>query len=65
MKVGVICGFSGVVRDVFLRRGDDAVLFDLLLSESPGLDRWKERSRMYPGVAEAVVDQWGGIVVNE
>lgn len=61
MKVGVICEFSGVVRDAFLRRGHDAVSFDLLPSESPGPDRWKERSRMYPGVAEAMADQWGSL----
>lgn len=26
---------------------------------SPGPDRWKERSRTYQGVAEAMADQWG------
>lgn len=26
---------------------------------SPGLDRWKERSRTLPGVAKAMVEQWG------
>ncbi len=26
----------------------------------PGPDRWKERSRTYPGIAEAMVQQWGG-----
>lgn len=36
VKVGVICEFSGVVRDAFLRRGHDAVSFGLLPSESPG-----------------------------
>ncbi len=25
----------------------------------PGPDRWKERSRTYPGIAEAIADQWG------
>lgn len=25
---------------------------------SPGSDRWKERSKTYPGVAAAIVDQW-------
>ncbi|UQZ87740.1 hypothetical protein C4J81_00385 [Deltaproteobacteria bacterium Smac51] len=25
---------------------------------SPGVDRWKERSRTYPGIAEAMADQW-------
>lgn len=26
---------------------------------SPGPDRWKERSRTYPGIAAAIADQWG------
>jgi hypothetical protein len=25
----------------------------------PGEDRWKERSRTYPGIAAAMADQWG------
>jgi hypothetical protein len=28
---------------------------------SPGPDRWKERSRTYPGIAEAIAEQWGGL----
>jgi len=36
VKVGVICVFSGVVGDAFLRRGHDAVSFGLLSSKSPG-----------------------------
>jgi hypothetical protein len=27
--------------------------------EAPGPDRWKERSRTYPGIAEAMASQWG------
>lgn len=26
---------------------------------SPGPDRWRERSRTYPGIAAAMADQWG------
>jgi hypothetical protein len=26
----------------------------------PGPDRWKERSRTYQGIADAMADQWGG-----
>lgn len=26
---------------------------------SPGPDRWKERSRFYPGLAKAMAEQWG------
>ena len=28
--------------------------------ETPGPDRWKKRSRTYPGIAEAMAEQWGG-----
>ena len=27
----------------------------------PSPDRWKERSRFFPGIARAMADQWGGI----
>jgi len=27
---------------------------------SPGPDRWKERSRTYHGIADAMAEQWGG-----
>ena len=27
----------------------------------PGPDRWKERSRTFEGIAEAMADQWGGL----
>ena len=36
VKVGVLCEFSGVVRDAFLRRGHDAISCDLLPTEAPG-----------------------------
>lgn len=29
---------------------------------SPGPDRWKERSRFFPGIAAAMADQWGGSI---
>lgn len=28
---------------------------------SPGPNRWKERSRFFTGIAEAMADQWGGL----
>ena len=28
---------------------------------SPGPDRWKERSRTLPGIADAMADQWGAL----
>ena len=27
--------------------------------ETPGMDRWKKRSRTYPGIADAMAEQWG------
>lgn len=32
---------------------------------SPGPDRWRERSRFYPGIADAMADQWGGFAVQQ
>lgn len=31
----------------------------------PGPNRWRERSRFYPGIAEAMADQWGGLADME
>jgi hypothetical protein len=31
---------------------------------APSPDRWKDRSRTYPGIAEAIADQWGGLLVE-
>lgn len=36
MRVGILCEFSGVVRDAFIARGHDAISCDLLPTESPG-----------------------------
>lgn len=33
--------------------------------ESPSPERWKNRSRTLPGIAEAMADQWGKIRLNE
>ena len=32
---------------------------------SPGPDRWKERSRTYPVIAQAMADQWGPLIEQE
>ena len=32
---------------------------------SPGPDRWKERSRFFPGIASAMAAQWGGRALQE
>lgn len=31
----------------------------------PSPDRWKERARTYPGIAEAIADQWGAVLKKE
>ena len=31
----------------------------------PGPDRWKERSRFFTGIAEAMADQWGGYALQQ
>jgi hypothetical protein len=31
---------------------------------APGPDRWKERSRTLPGLANAFADQWGNLPVE-
>ena len=31
---------------------------------SPGPNRWKERSRFFSGIAEAMADQWGPVIMN-
>jgi hypothetical protein len=31
----------------------------------PSPDRWRERSRFYPGIAEAMADQWGALLSME
>jgi len=30
-------------------------------SATPGPDRWKQRSKFFPGVAQAMADQWGSL----
>jgi hypothetical protein len=32
---------------------------------SPGPDRWKERSRTFPGIAGAMAEQWGAFVQSQ
>jgi len=32
---------------------------------SPGPGRWRERSRFFTGIAEAMADQWGGYAVDQ
>jgi len=36
MKVAVLCEFSGVVRDAFIKKGHDVISCDILATEKPG-----------------------------
>jgi len=36
MKVLILCEYSGVVRDAFIKKGHDAISCDLLPTDSPG-----------------------------
>lgn len=36
MRVAILCEYSGIVRDAFIRRGHDAISCDLLPTERPG-----------------------------
>lgn len=38
---------------------DGSTARDSVHKASPGADRWKERSRFFPGLARAMADQWG------
>lgn len=38
---------------------DGTTARDSVHKAPPGADRWKERSRFFPGVAAAMADQWG------
>lgn len=35
-----------------------------VLRERPGPDRWKARSRSFPGIAAAMADQWGKLLTS-
>lgn len=43
---------------------DGSTARDEIHRASPGPDRWKERSRFFPGVAAAMADQWGGYAMQ-
>lgn len=40
---------------------DGTTARDSVHKASPGADRWKVRSKFFPGVAAAMADQWGGV----
>lgn len=54
-------------RTCFWTRGLPALVPERIMTErrpsswlaSPGPDRWKERSRTYPGIATSMANQWG------
>jgi hypothetical protein len=40
---------------------DGTTARDSVHKASPGADRWKERSRFFPGIAQAMAQQWGQV----
>lgn len=40
-------------------------LFHSVHSEPPGPDRWKNRSRTFPGIAQAMATQWGNYLLSQ
>lgn len=40
---------------------DGSTAKDSVHKAPPGPDRWKDRSRTFPGLAEAIADQWGRV----
>ena len=55
MKVLIACEFSGIVREAFKSKGREAKCHKM----PPSPDRWKDRSRTYTGIANAMAEQWG------
>jgi len=54
------CGDSGAAKNVYSNQtpsGQNRL--------GPTVDRWKERSRTYLGIAEAMADQWGALPVKQ
>ena len=57
MRVLVGCGFSGRVRDAFVRTGHDAMSCDLLSSESPG-------KHFQGDIRELLNEEWDLLIAN-
>ena len=65
-RVLVACEFSGKATCLWLRGLPKLTPSQIVGGraarvhcEPPSPDRWKRRSRTYPGVAEAFASQWG------
>ena len=43
----------------------DAMPVERVFRMAPGADRQRERSRFFPGMAEAMADQWGAATMRE
>lgn len=74
LNVLVACEYSGIVRDEFLKLGHNAFSCDLLPCESTyntdssrhyqGSGKGKERSKFYPGIAQAMAQQYSSYILN-
>jgi len=47
------------------RGTDEHKRWSMIQSASPGPDRWKLRSRTFPGIASAMAAQWGDVATLE
>lgn len=52
---------TNIIKDQMLKNTARHKIW--MMGES--MDRWKERSRTYQGIADAMADQWGGFVEDE
>jgi len=63
VRVLVACEFSGVVRRAFRALGHDAWSREARVHKMPpSPDRWKNRSRTFPGIARAMASQWAPLL---
>ncbi len=44
---------------------DGSTARDSVHKATPGPDRWKQRSKFFPGLAAAMADQWGGYALSK
>lgn len=44
---------------------DGSTARDSVHKATPGPDRWKQRSKFFPGLAAAMADQWGGYALSQ
>ena len=51
-------------RNTRILKGAQLAQWNRIHREPPGPDRWKNRSRTYQGIAEAMAEQWGEVAMG-